>query len=133
MAASLLAAAGLGSTTSTPPTLYVGQYPEVAPDAMMALRELGGAEPELYLGARAMLLEVELQVLVRGSRNTAGATLERARQAWAALVAAKVPDGYASMRPGSLPEWAGEDENGRPRYSFRFTYLYRAAWPSAAP
>lgn len=125
--ARLLEAAGLGSLADGLPTLYAGPYPAGAPDAFMACRASGGEAPERYLAGTGRALHQEtVTVLVRGERGPNG-YLEgrtRAHAAWEALFES-FPEGYVQVvAEGAGPMWLGEDDEGRPRWSFTTRTAY---------
>lgn len=126
----LLEAAGLGSTTSNPPSLYAGPIPAGAPDAMIACLDAGGDQPEKYLANTGLSLHRDsLQVLVRGSPAPGSDkdTGDRARDAWAALYDLHL-DEYIRIDPTEgRPTRQAPDEEGRPRWSFTVELEYLSA------
>ena len=130
----LLEAAGLGSTTSNPPTLFAGQYPASAPDAFMAARYSGGTAPARYLANTGQAYYTPtVTVLVRGEPHAHEATRQRAVAAWEALQGAR-PAGYVQVEPEDAgPNELVEDESSRPRFSFTVRLEYAAQTGPASP
>jgi hypothetical protein len=128
----LLEAAGLGSLADGLPTLYAGPYPTGAPDAFMACRASGGEAPERYLaGTGAARHQEVVTVLVRGQRGPSGYldSRTRAHAAWEALFDS-YPEGYVRVAAeGAGPTWLGEDEEGRPQWSFPVSAEYASSPP----
>ncbi|PTL79092.1 minor capsid protein [Vitiosangium sp. GDMCC 1.1324] len=126
----LLEAAGLGSTTSTPPTIYAGPFPASAPDAMISCLHSGAEEPEQYLANTGQSYHREsVSVLVRGTREPNSYVVDgaRARAAWSALYDLH-PDGYVTVDPeDGAPIYNGPDEQDRPRWSFSVSLEYLSA------
>jgi hypothetical protein len=122
----VLEAASVGSTSTNPPTLYRGPYPASAPDAMVAVVELGDSGEDVeYLGRNRHVLVHEITVQVRGPRNNFAAAEEKATAAWEANVAT-TPAGYVRWRPESKPVHLGPDEMGRHRFTFTLRVEYGA-------
>lgn len=122
----VLEAAGVGSTTSTPPTLYRGPFPASAPDAMVAVVELSDPGEDVeYLGRGRELLVHELTVQVRGPRHDFAAAEEKAVAAWQANKAT-TPAGYRSWRPKGKPVALEQDDVGRWQFSFTLRVEYGA-------
>lgn len=126
----LLEAAGLGSTSSNPPTLFAGPFPASAPDALIACRHSGAEKPEKYLANTGLALHREtVTVLVRGTRKPGSYVTDgaRARTAWSALFDLH-PDEYELVDPeDGAPRYLGEDEEQRPRWSFTVELEYLSA------
>lgn len=122
----VLEAAGVGSTSANPPTLYRGPHPP-EPDAMVAVVELSDTgEDEEHLGGRGrMTLVHELTVQVRGPRNLYLPAEEKAVEAWEALREV-TPAGYTWWRPTGKPVNMGQDDIGRWQFSFTLRVEYRA-------
>ncbi len=123
----VLEAAGVGSTSSSPPTLYRGPYPAGAPDAMVAVVELSdtGDDVEHLGGAGRLTLVHEPTIQVRGPRNQYSPAEEKAVAAWEALREV-TPSGYTWWRPTGKPVPLGQDDMGRWQFSFTLRVEYRA-------
>ncbi|HYI01361.1 hypothetical protein [Hyalangium sp.] len=123
----VLEAAEVGSTESTPPTLYRGPMPAGAPDACVSVVELSdpGEDEELLGGAGRMRLVHELTVQVRGPRNVFLAAEAKAVAAWDACWE-NTPEGYVWVRPTGKPVHLGPDDMGRALFSFTVRVEYRA-------
>jgi hypothetical protein len=124
----LLEAAGLGSTTSNPPSIYAGPFPATAPEAFIACRADGsGGAPEVFLGGTGERLHTRgVKVQVRGEREPAGylAAKERAEAAHEALTDA-YPVGYVRvMVVDAGPAYVGTDDQGRHLFSFNSEWTY---------
>jgi hypothetical protein len=124
---SILEAASVGSTSSSPPTLYRGPMPVAAPDACVAVVELSDpGEDEEHLGGKGrMTLVHEVTVQVRGPRNVFIPAEEKAVAAWEAL-RESTPEGYSWVRPTGKPVHLGPDDMGRAQFSFAVRVEYRA-------
>ena len=122
-----LEAAGVGSTSANPPTLYRGPFPSSAPDAMAAVVELSDpGEDEEHLGGGGRLTLVhELTVQVRGPRHQFLPAEEKAVAAWEALRKA-APAGYTQWRPTGKPVALRQDDMGRWLFSLTLRVEYRA-------
>jgi hypothetical protein len=126
-AVDVLEEADVGSTSSTPPTLYRGPFPAGAPDAMVAVAELSDPGEDVeYLGRGRETLVHELTVQVRGPRSQLLPAEEKAVAAWEANKAT-TPAGYTSWRPTGKPVNLGQDELGRWQFSFTLRVEYGAA------
>ncbi|MFL5344359.1 MAG: hypothetical protein ACJ8AT_06185 [Hyalangium sp.] len=130
-AADLLAAlesAGVGSTSSSPPTLYSAPLPAGGPEALVSVVDFGAAEdaePRLG-GAGRTSLSPEVTVRVRGERHAFAAAQALAQAAWAACWYPAV-EGYVRVVPsGSGPSYLGPDPSGRHQFSFTVRMEYRA-------
>ena len=126
--ARLLEAAGLGSLANGAPPFFPGPFPEGAVDAFMACRlATGGEAPGKYLAnAGTSLHRVVVTVLVRDARGPGGylAGFARARAAWEAMYDT-YPEGYVHMvAQDGGPTYIGEDEDGRPRWTFTVEAVY---------
>ncbi|HEX5750021.1 MAG TPA: hypothetical protein VFZ09_27575 [Archangium sp.] len=126
----LLEAAGLGSTSANPPTLYPGPYPATAPDAFIACRHSGAEKPEKYLANTGLAYHREsVTVMVRGTREPGSYVTDgaRARAAWSALYDLH-PSEYVLVDPeDGGPTYLGDDEEHRPRWSFTVGLEYLSA------
>jgi hypothetical protein len=126
--AELLEEAGVGSTSTTPPTLYAGPFPSTGPDALVNVQDVGAGEgaEQLLGGGGRVALAPEVTVRVRGVRHQYAEARTAAFAAWQALWEAR-PEGYVRMVPlGSGPGYVGPDEVGRHRFSFTVRCEYRA-------
>jgi len=123
----VLEAADVGSTSSTPPTLYRGPFPATAPDAMVAVVELSdpGEDEEHLGGAGRMTLVHELTIQVRGPKHQFLPAEEKAVAAWEVLREV-TPAGYTWWRPTGKPVNLGQDASGRWQFSFTLRVEYRA-------
>ncbi|WP_224364224.1 minor capsid protein [Hyalangium versicolor] len=125
--ATLLEAAGLGSMSSNPPTLYAGPFPASAPEILISCLSSGGETPEDYLaGTSRAYFRPEVTVRVRGPREKYRATLQRALDAWEALYGVQTPEYVLVKAQGAGPAYLGPDENGRHRFSFTVQLAYTA-------
>jgi hypothetical protein len=123
---------GLGSTTSTPPTLYAGPIPGTAPDELFSVQNLGGGEnaEQLLGGGGRVAMVPEVTVRHRGAREGTPGAYANARaaaaQAWEALWA-RYPEGYVRWVPqGTGPTYLGVDPEGRHLHSFTVLCEHRA-------
>ncbi|MFP2962838.1 minor capsid protein [Myxococcus sp. 1LA] len=124
--ATFLEAAGLDLSTSTnPPTLYPGPFPDSAPSRMVCLRHTGG-ESGLYLGTGSGVVAADVQVIVRGPKKSYTDTRAVAVRCWSALHLARIP-GFVEVRcEGAGPTFMGPDGEDRPRFVFNLTARYAA-------
>lgn len=128
--ADLLAAAGLNLTLKR--NLFAGPVRETGarvPTAAVFCTNAGGVAPAPYQGDTGDFHRGAVQVTVRGVPTGWDAGEELARRCLAACQR-KRPSGYVTMLvQQSSPEYAGEDEGGRPEWVFRV----EAWWSTAAP
>ncbi|MFY0567067.1 hypothetical protein ACN28E_24960 [Archangium lansingense] len=126
----LLEAAGLGGTTSSPPTIYAGPIPAGAPDAIIACRDSPEEEPEQYLANTGLVYHRDsVTVLVRGTRAPGSYVTDgaRARAAWSALFDLH-PAEYVRVSPqDGRPTYLGTDNEQRHLWSFTVGLEYLSA------
>lgn len=126
--------AGLGSRTSSPPTLAAGGFHLDSPDACIAVRERGGEEPRWYVGgARLRYHSDTAVVLVRSSRaaDSLQAGKARAKAAWEALEDVRHLPGLHQVSALGKPAFLGQDDELRFQWSFEVRVTYpRTAAPS---
>lgn len=128
----VLEAAGAGSTSSTPPTLFSSPFPADSRDTSCSVVDFGaGEDVEPHLGGASRATVVpEVTVRVRGERSQFKQARELAQAAWEACWYPEVA-GYVRVVPqGSGPTYLGPDPNGRHQFSFTVTMEYRATAPS---
>lgn len=125
--ATLLQAAGHGSLSGNPPTLYAGPFPATAPDAMIACLASGGEQPAKYLGGDGTAVyRPKVTVLVRGARGAGSYANARQRScnAWQSLYEAQRSTYLQFLMQEPQPNFLGRDENGRPQFSFTVQLEY---------
>lgn len=128
----VLEAAGVGSTTSTPPTLYSAPFPAGGPEVLVSVVDFGpGEDAEVFLGGgERAALAPEVTVRVRGERHRYKEARDKAVAAWVASWYPVVA-GYVRVVPqGNGPTYLGPDPSGRHQLSFTVRMEYRATAPS---
>lgn len=127
--AKLLEAAGLGSMSSNPPTLYAGPFPAGSPDVVLSVVDFGSgenAEPHLG-GAGRVSLTAEVTVRVRGEKHRYAEARGKALEAWAACWEGRPASSLHVVPSGSGPTYLGPDPSGRHQFSFTVRVRYRAS------
>jgi hypothetical protein len=128
----VLAAADVGSTSSSPPTLYSAPFPATGPDVLVSVVDFGaGEDAQVHLGGAGRLtLAPEVTVRVRGERHRYAEARDMASAAWVACWYPEV-DGYVRAVPsGNGPAYLGPDPTGRHQFSFTVRMEYRATAPA---
>lgn len=120
----LVAQAGLGVTLTKGSNLWLGEVPAAAADLAVLVRETDGDATMAYIGG-AELVEVSVQVVIRGNINARPAAQALARRCFEALHHAELA-GYIMIDGEQTPASMGADGNGRPQYAFNLRCMYQA-------
>jgi hypothetical protein len=124
----VLEAAGVGSTSATPPTLYSAPFPASGPEVLVSVVDFGGGEDaESHLGGSGRVsLTPEVTVRVRGPRHQYLEARDKAAAAWAACWYHAVGGYVRAVPSGNGPTYLGPDASGRHQFSFTVRMEYRA-------
>lgn len=128
----VLEAAGVGSTSSTPPTLYSAPFPSEAKDVLVSVVDFGsGEDAEPHLGGAARLsLVPEVTVRVRGQPHRYAEARDKAAEVWIACWYPEVAGYVRVVSAGNGPTYLGPDPSGRHQFSFTVRMEYRATAPA---
>lgn len=129
--AAKLVAVGLGSLTSTPPTIYRGALPATKPNACCALYEYGGMAPEKGFGTAGVHFEnPAFQVVFRGEPDDYDGPRAKAETAYLELAkveaqtlsagAGGTSAFYHEITPQQAPFHLKRDESRRHHFAINF-------------